>query len=281
MDELEIRKEVSQLQEMYKTQTSERLISALVLGHSGSGKTRLIETCRRPIHVDSFDPNGTETIRRGINEGWIIADTRYEREDPTNPTAFELWDMEFEKRRNTNYFHHFGTYALDSLSMFSEAVMNIVLKGLVRKADRGVKTAPIKTDLLRIPQENDYPLQMNIIKNVLTAILTLPCDIIVTGHLEDKKNKQGQVISRGLYTTGKLAIRIPRMFEEIYHMRVEEGARGMIYTLYTQPYEGIEARTRFGRDVFALREEPDIMALLTKAGLNPQHKEIPWLRKEE
>lgn len=157
--------------------------------------------------------------------------------------------------------------------------MNLVLKGLTRKADRATKT-PIRSDYLRIPQENDYPIQMNIIKNALTDILSLPCDIMILGHTEDKKDKQGTVVSRGLYVTGKLSLRLPRLFEEIWYMKVEETSEGPKYYLMTQRCDGIDARTRLGRDVLEYREVPDVMALLQKVGLNPQHLDMEWLRKE-
>lgn len=279
---LDITKEVSELHNMYKERKQSRMISALVIGKSGSGKTRLLETCPRPIHVDSFDPNGLTTIKRGIEERWIIPDTRYEDEDPTDPYAFELWDETYHKRKASGYFNQIGTYALDGITGFIDAAMNIVLKGLVRKADRATKAA-IKSDLLRIPQENDWPLQMNMVMNALRDILTLPCNVVVIGHVEDKTNKQGQVTDKGLFITGKLRLRVPRMFEEIYYMKVEESSKGPVYIMYTQSQDGIEARTRIGRDKFDFREEPNIMKLLTKAGLNPQHKDMPWLNnnKEE
>lgn len=276
---LDIRKEAQEIQRLYAESKQNRLVTALVIGPSGSGKTKLLETCRRPIHVDSFDPDGTTTIRKGIKEGWILADTRYEREDPTNPYAFELWDNEYNRRKDGGYFSHIGTYALD-FSMWCEAIMNLVLKGLVRKADRSAK-APISSNYLRIPQENDWPIQMNLIKNAITDILSLPCDIMILGHTEDKKDKQGTVVSRGLYVTGKLALRLPRLFEEIWYMKVEETSKGPEYYLMTQCCGGIDARTRLGRDVFEYREKPDVMYLLQKAGLNPQHLNMEWLKKGE
>lgn len=283
---LDIKVEAEKLRKMYQARQSEQLICALVIGDTGSGKTRLLETCRRPIHIDSFDPKGTETVRRGIQEGWIITDTRFELEDPTDPSAFELWDAEYNRRKEGGYFSQLGTYAIDSFTTLSDCVMNIVLKGLVRKADRADKStdkrgrsiSKIDTDFLKIPQENDWPLAQNILMNVLRDITTLPCDVVLTGHIEDKTKKKGaeQVfVGRGLYAIGKLMTRIPRIFEEVYVMKAEEIAGGQAHWLYTGIVDGIGARTRIGRDRFDYRETPDIMALLKKAGYDPKHKEIP------
>lgn len=278
---LDIRKEISELQTMYSDRAKRRLLSALILGGSGSGKTRLSCTGRRPVHIDSFDPNGTDTVRDWIKEGWVIADTRFEDE------GFQLWDQVFEQRVKSGYFNHIGTYVLDSFTTFSDAVMAVVLSGLVRKADRGgdKKATKIDTELLRIPQENDYPLQMNILMNALNSeqgILRLPCDVIVIGHLEDKKNKQGAVIARGLYCTGKLMTRIPRLFQEIYVCETEETSRGINWIVKTQPEGLVEARSRLGAEgKLAFKEKPDLMAIMRKCGLDPQHKEMPWLEEKK
>lgn len=287
--QLEIKRQLEEIQSLYDTHKSERLINALVYGPGGSGKTRLLETCRQPIHIDSFDPDGTDTIQKNIRSannpnGYIIADTRYEKEDPTNPSAFEEWDKKYEERKKAGYFNMFGTYALDSITTFADAVMNYVLYGAPksgskqqgyrgRKADR----SDLLSDHLSIPQENDWPIQMSFLKNVITDILTLPCDIVIIGHLEDKKNKQGSVIGRGLYITGRLSIRIPRLFQEIYVTRVDQTASGLEYSLITAQDGMIEAKTRLGRDgIFKFKEEPNIFKLLQKAGLKPEHKPIPW-----
>jgi hypothetical protein len=281
-EKLDIRVEAEKLRTMYEEQKLIRRICALVLGMSGHGKTRLLETAVRPIHIDSFDPQGTDTIRKGIKEGWIIVDTRYEREDPLNPFVFEEWDRIYHERKANGYFENFGTYCLDPLSTFFDAIMNLVLKGLVRRADRGVggkSGNPIFTELLKIPQENDWPIQMNIMYRAISDIVnTIPCDVLITGHIEYKKDKKGNIISRGLYATGTMAGRIPRLFQEVYVMKSEDSSGGPVYNLFTQPIDGVDARTRIGRDIFDYRERPDIMYLLEKAGLNPKHKEIPWLK---
>ena len=282
---LDIRKEVTDLQTMYSQTQTERH-SFLVIGPTGSGKTRLLETCVRPIHVDSFDPRGTETLSRAIREGYVVADTRFESEDPTDPSVFELWDLEYARRKKEGYFNYFGTYALDSFTTFSDAVMNYLLYGAPkggskrsgfdgRKADR----SDLKTNYLAIPQENDYPIQMAILYNVVKDLMTLPCDVVLIGHTEDKKDKSGNVLGKGLYSTGKLAIRIPRLFEEVYIAKTKDSSEGPTFWLQTKPEGMLEAKTRLGREVFDFYEKPDILYLLKKAGKNPQHKPIVW--KEE
>lgn len=285
---LDVRKEVEELQQLYEKRSTERLLTALIIGRSGGGKTTLACSGRRPVHIDSFDPQGTESVRKWIKEGWIIPDTRFEGGD------FELWDEVYERRFDGGYFNNIGTYVLDSWTTVSDSVMNLVLKGLTRKADRssgGKSGAPIQTELLRIPQENDWPLQMNICMNLLTGpkgILKLPCDVILIGHLEDKKTKQGAIIGKGLYSTGKHMVRIPRYFQEIYVCDTEETSRGISYFVQTQPEGLVDARTRMGAGGLLQFKEPHdiknmdtLMRMMRKCGLNPQHKPMPWLEPNE
>jgi hypothetical protein len=126
---------------------------------------------------------------------------------------------------------------------------------------------------------------MNILMNALNSengILRLPCDIVVTGHLEDKKNKQGAVIARGLYATGKLMTRIPRLFQEILVCETEETSKGISYFVKTQPEGMVDARTRMGANGrLKFREEPDLMAMMKKCGYDPQHKAMPWMEPKD
>jgi hypothetical protein len=135
---LDIQTEAKKLRELYQQDKNQQTFNCLVLGEMGTGKTHMLKTARRPIHVDSFDPGGTKHLQKEIAEGWIIVDTRYEAEDVFKPFAYDLWLKEMERRKNMGYFEALGTYALDSLSTFQEAVMNRVLKnaGIPAKAPR-------------------------------------------------------------------------------------------------------------------------------------------------
>ena len=124
---LEIKTEVEKLQKMYKEDPRQSSFSALVLATFGSGKSYILRTARKPVHIDSFDPGGTKCLKKWIKSGEIIADTRWEVDDPLNPYCYKEWLKEFEYRLENGYFDHFGTYALDSSTTWSQAIMNWVL----------------------------------------------------------------------------------------------------------------------------------------------------------
>ena len=73
--------ELKRVQDFYKGDKLQKRFSALVTGETNAGKTFLLRTARRPVHIDSFDPGGTKGLRDLIASGDVVADTRYEDDD--------------------------------------------------------------------------------------------------------------------------------------------------------------------------------------------------------
>lgn len=250
----DVLKELTAVKDYYESDKRQESFNLLLLGESGSGKTFLSRTARAPVHVDSFDPGGTKGLLPEIKEGRIIVDTRFECDDPMNPKAFELWKKTMQHRIRIGYFDYIGTYILDSATTWSDAIMNQILKaaGIPGKAPRFT---------------HDYGPQKIEIRNWLQTLLNLPCDFILTGHLEGQKDEvQGNVKYRFL-TTGKGDVTIPLLFDEIWVALADQrGMKGVEYKILTQKNGVYTAATRIGRDKFDTFEVPDIKALLKKAG---------------
>ena len=256
-------KERERLRKEYSSNPRNSSFKALVTGEGGTGKTHLLRSARFPVHVDSFDPGGTKVLRDLVEQGSIIADTEYEQEDPLAPSKFNRWKNQFEYRQKHKYFDEIGTYCLDSSTMWSEAIMNQLLKDSNR-----VGSAPI--------WNRDYTPQKVTINNYMTQILSLPCDVIVTGHLKPEYEtkiilgEETQILSGYRYmSVGQGAIIIPLKFDEIYVTFVETGTGQNPKTTH-KLLTGIRglylAKTRIGRGKFDLVEEPNISVLLKKAG---------------
>jgi AAA domain len=255
--------EAEKLAKLYSDDPRQNTFNLLLLGDYGTGKTRILETARRPVHVDSFDKGGTKTIQHLIKSGDCIADTRWENEDPLNPTVFVEWKREFEIRVTRGYFKDIGTYALDSSSAWAESIMRWVMKADPKGSRVG--EAP--------KWERDYVPQKVQINNFLDKILTLPCDVVVTGHLKpeyDQITVDGEVVPvlvRYVYqTTGQGAIIIPTKFDEIYVASREAKGGKVEYKLLTSKDRYYSAKTRLGRDKFNQYENPSIKELLKKIG---------------
>jgi hypothetical protein len=255
--------EVQKLREFYKQDPRQESFNILCLGESGTGKSFLASTARKPVHIDSFDPGGSKGLKKWIDKGEIIVDSKYEGEDPKKPFAFSEWKKNFDGRFREGYFNAFGTYVLDSSTTWSEAIMNDILKkaGIAGEAPRYTK---------------DYTPQKVEIRNYIRKMLDLPCDFIMTGHLELKEDPDKGHIFRFL-TTGKGALIIPLLFDEIWITKTKSTSQGTEYQILTQADGLYIARSRLAQDGKLDRiEKPDIKALRKKVGLSIEDKPLLW-----
>ena len=259
---IDVRVEAEELRSMYKKSPRQDYSSVLLTGESGTGKTTLLKTCPFPIHVDSFDPTGTKSVRDYIEKGHIIPDIRYEDEDPMNPTAFKSWMREFEARRVGKYFEAIGTYMIDSASTFVDAIMNYV------------QNNPGGSGAGKVPVWNkDYHPQKVLIKNWLRKCMNLPCHFILTGHLEPQKDKEGNIIAKRFLMAGKGAIVVPLLFDEIWVTDSKETSSGVEYFIRLVNNGMLLARSRLaGTGCLDAIEKPNFRNIIKKAGMNYKDK---------
>ena len=250
---LDIKTELEQLTTMYQNDTTQQGFNLLLLGESGTGKTSIATTCRAPVVIDSFDPGGTKGLKAEIASGKIFVDTRWEKEDPKNPSVILEWEKVFNERLKSGFFDNIGTYILDSSTTWADAIMNQILKkaGIPGQAPRFT---------------HDYGPQKIIIRNHLQKMLNLSCDFILTGHLEAQKDEVNGKVKWRYLTTGKGVVTIPLLFDELWVTTTKESSKGVTYQLLTARTSTYLAATRIGRGKFETYEEPNIKALLKKAG---------------
>jgi len=252
--------EAQKLKNLYKEDPRQDLAGILMTGESGKGKTFSLRTAPFPVHIDSFDPRGTKSIRDLVDKGDVIADVRFENDDPMEPHAFKLWKKEFEARRVGKYFDSIATYVLDSATTFTTAVMNFIQK------ERGAPgTVPV--------WEKDYFPQKVELEKWITKCMGLPCHFILTGHLEPQKDKEGNIVARRFMMTGKGAIVIPLKFDEIWVLDNKETSRGLDYFTILQSTGMLLARSRLaGTGKLGSTEPTNLRAIFKKAGLNYEDK---------
>jgi hypothetical protein len=261
--------ELKKVRDYYAGDPLQKRFSALVTGETNAGKTYLLRTARKPIHIDSFDPGGTKCLSDLIKSGDIIADTSFEDEDPFEPKAFAAWKKAIDLRFQIGYFEQFGTYCIDSATMLGIAVMNDQLKSKSRAGE-----AP----QMRV----DYMPQKVALTNYIRKLMRLPCDFILTGHLREIKKlisidaKTGithEEIKYRFYVTGDAVVTIPLLFDEIYVIVGEEGRQGPKREMLTDSLGTYIARSRLKRGgLLNAIEPPDIKALLKKAGFSTEDK---------
>lgn len=265
MTDEQILAEARHIHELYNNDDKQKSFNALVLGETGSGKSFLLRTARKPVHIDSFDPGGTKCLQKEksteLLDG-ILADTRFESEDRLNPSVYQLWKTEFERRRKMGYFDYIGTYVIDSSTSWAEVIMNRLLQkvGLAGQAPRFTK---------------DYTPQKIEIYNMLSLCLDLSCDFILTGHLEQYEDAVDKTIRYRYMVTGKGAIIIPTKFDEIYCMVPKETSEGVTYRLLTKNTGTYTACSRLAKGgLLDTYEKPDIKGILRKAGMDTSDKPL-------
>lgn len=258
---LDIKKEIEEVRQAYASDPRQQTFNLLLLGEYGTGKTFMLRTARKPIHVDSFDPGGTKCLRELISKGDIVADTRYEREDPNDPTGFATWYPKFNERNKSGYFDQFATYCLDSSTTWAGAILGAYLK---KKG--GATSLP--------DYKNHYHYQMFDVRSYIRKMLDLPCDFILTGHLELKQEGEGTGRMKYVYaTTGKGTFLIPSLFDEIYVATTKETSKGTEYQLLTENVGLYSARSRLSAGgKLSTYEKPDIKEILKKSGLPTDDK---------
>lgn len=266
-------REVAELRNIYASDARGDTFRGIIGGRQGSGKTSLALTCPKPVHIDSFDPGGTEVLREAIEKGSIFADIRFEGENPDDPKMFALFDAALDRRLRSGYFDNIGTYILDSLTTLGAAALNAVIKERLKKNRKKDKEPSIVTET---PQRDDWQPQMTLVSRVIRKIAALPCHVLVTAHLKPIKNEDGALLSYELLVTGRLQELLPIHFSEIYILETKDSPQGVKRALLTQSSGLYTAKTRIGRlGRFDKWETPDIRALLQKAGKTCEDKPIP------
>ena len=167
-------------------------------------------------------------------------------------------------------FARFGTYCIDSATMFGEAVMNYQL------GCRGSAGDPPRRNL-------DYMPQKVFIVNYIRKLMSLPCDFILTGHLREIKKRisfdtktgvEREEIKYRFFTVGQAVITVPLLFDEIYVLVGKgEGRDGPKREMLIDSLGTYIARSRLkGNGKLNATEEPNIKKLLRKAGFSSEDK---------
>lgn len=271
---LAIKKQAEEIKKMYDGDPRTKTFNCLVYGALKTGKTSILRTCPKPVFVHSFDPSGTLVLRDLIEKGEVLADTRFENEDPFKPSACRLWESEFNDLYRKGFFNHVGTFALDSMTTWASIIMNeVIRRAAAKKKNRVIGEAP---------QQQDWLLQMSFIENYIRKFLSLPCHCILLGHADQQKNEEGaNVGDLSIMITGKLRERIPALFSEIYYLRIKDYKIGT-RELLTQAVYGIQAGSRlsFGGKLDKT-EPPNIKKIMDKVGLDSSDKPLFSELKDE
>jgi hypothetical protein len=254
---------INSTRDMYKEDQTQKRTSILLCGETGTGKTFFLRTCIKPVWIDSFDPGGSTCLREYIEKGEIIVDSRFEREDPMRPKAFDLWRKEMAARTKAGLWPHIGTYCIDGATTWAEAIMNWVQQSSGRAGE-----APKFT--------HDYVPQKTQIRNWIRAIMKdVPSFFVLIGHLESFEDQVSGRLSYRFMTTGKGTVTIPLLFDEIWIATAKKKASGIVYQLLTKSTGEYVARSRLAEEGrLDAYEVPDMKKILKKVNLPTEDKPL-------
>lgn len=250
-------------------------IRILLLGQKGYGKTTICATARLPIHICSFDPGGTTSIRDEVtrSDGQITVDTRFEDEDLRHPKAFALWAADFEEMHRNDFFNALGTYVIDSGYLWMESLfakqklsfMGAVVNDVLPES--AIKGKDLRNLFGHFLEANLYWTR---------RLLCLPCNVIFTCHMDKFTDPQTGDQETSILSPGQASKeRVPIPFPEVYVIKKkQDGSR----TLLTRE-EGIwRGSTRIGaKGKLDAHEPPNICGILRKCGLSTEPRTLEVL----
>lgn len=261
MSEIDVREYFMNARKQYAEGARNDTFNLMVYGSGGVGKTSLLATARKPVVIHSFDSGGTKVLEPWMEKGEIVVKTEFEEESFRRPTAYEAWDREYSTMIRQGIFNDIGTYCLDSATLWADSILNWILK----KNNRTEQN----------PQIQDWGQQMKLIYEHIKVFTTLPCDCVLTGHIDYDKDEASGILVGRIMLTGKMKEKLPILFDEVYRLVAKETSKGTERLLQTQPERMYMAKTRLGAwGRFEKWEQPDIKHLLEKAGKNTVDKPL-------
>lgn len=204
--------------------SNSQYIKLMVYGESGAGKTCLAGTFPGPIHICDFDGkvNSLASFLRGSAKAGEISYEPYTPVDTRGSSAANFNNAMSALKKQTPF--PFKTLVIDSMTTFSDEGMNYLMA-----QNPGVKR--MATGVVQVPAQQDYGIARIWFKQMIQAILTFPCNIIFTAHINVEKDELTGAIVRSPMLAGKLKQELPIYFEEVYRAYSENGK----YMLQTKP----------------------------------------------
>jgi GTPase SAR1 family protein len=209
----------------------------MLVGPAGSGKTMSICSLPGKKFIYAFDSTVRETIIGEDNIDFVEFLPSHDEADLSvqtlkkgvrdaprgriEPKQYVAWEDDWHKRISSNFFADYDWVCFDSMTNFSDLIMSRVM----HKNGRYGKQ----------PEQADYGAEMTVMRNIISDLTTLECNILVTAHVELSKDEYTGRIYGQIMFTGKNRIRVPTKFTDIFATLVEEdektGARFLIRTV--------------------------------------------------
>lgn len=222
-----------------KDATGNENIGILAIGDIGVGKTTQFATLPGKKFAYFFDPNALTSLKGqdidyeeyrvdSMDLDLSIKSLKKDVGDKPGtkrrlePKTYKEWEEDFESKLDSGFFHDYDWVCLDSMTTFSDIVMDRVqfLNGRLGKH----------------PEQGDWTAQMGTIRNVFRALFGIGCNIYCAAHHDLKQDELSNRIFNQLMLTGKLRKQIPLLFTEVLVLATaRDMEKGIVHQMQTKP----------------------------------------------
>jgi len=184
-------------------------LKLLFLADSGAGKTHFTGTYTKgPIHYYMFDPGGEKTLQKPCFDHKNITMDKFVDRDLKKPIAFDNFWKQLQQDEKEGFFDDLaaknGILVFDSATTISQAV-----KDKIGKANNW----PSKWEFKHWGQVT------SILTEFIRVINSLPCAVVLTAHLKEDRNSEGNIIKYMPLMVGQIANTIGVYFSEYWFFK--------------------------------------------------------------
>jgi hypothetical protein len=206
----------------------------LLVGPTGSGKTSQACTLPGKTFAYLFDPSALATLRgqdveyeefvpERLNLGAVsLSKGKSDPKTKTDaPDIYTMWEKDFTIKQEEGYWDEIDNIVFDSFTTFSDIVMDRILFLNGRTG--------------QFPQQDDWGGQMQTITNVVRTLTGMNKILLFTGHDEFRQDEASKRMQNTILLTGRLRVKVPLLFSDIWHMECVSTAGEHKYQAQTRP----------------------------------------------
>ena len=207
-------------------------LSFLFVGGPGSGKTSLYWTLPGRGFIYIFDPNALASLEEldvdyeifspdllDINVHPLSAKKHADTiVRPIEPKAYIKFEEVLDQHLDSGFLENYDWVGMDSFTTFSDAVMD--------------RVSYVNDRFGKQPEMSDWSAQMMVVQGVARSITHRNKMFIATAHEEYKQDEKTKIILAQPWLTGKLKVRLPLLFSNIYRTVADDGH----FFIQTTPY---------------------------------------------
>lgn len=204
-----------------------------VIGDTGSGKTTQFLTLPGKKYMHIFDSNALSSLQGSDidYDEWLPSqvssavaslkkDGGKDQRGTTTSDVFQKFESEFDKRLKENFYDQYEWIGFDSATTLLDLIMDRVLT--------------LNGRFGQWPSQDDFGPQMVAFINLCRTVTALGKGLYMTGHLEEKQDQLTKRIQNRPMMTGRLAIKIPLLFSEVFPAMADVDKDGKpVYTIQT------------------------------------------------